>query len=180
MDSIRDWTESLWSSTDPSIHQVREVPTAPPVLAKEDRIPVRMPSARKKRSLIERDGYHCRFCGIPLIRREVRKAMHKVYTQALPWGARDLGQHAAFQCMWLQYDHITPHSRGGGNDLDNLAITCAPCNFGRSSWVLEELGLEHPLSHGPVRSSWDGLERFDNARQVTPRYRDERTEPYRP
>ena len=165
MDSIRDWTDSLWGSTDPAIHRVREIRGAPPVLAEADRIPVRMPNAEERRRLIGRDGYHCRFCGIPLIRLEVRNALRKVYGEALPWPTRGKGcdkyKHAAFQCMWLQYDHITPHSRGGGNGLDNLVVTCAPCNFGRSSWVLEELGLQHPLSHGPVRSSWDGLERFE-------------------
>ncbi len=168
MDSIRDWTDSLWGSTDPAIHRVREVRGAPPVLAEEDRIPVRMPNAEERRRLIGRDGYHCRFCGIPVIRLEVRNALRKVYGEALPWPTRGKGcdkyKHAAFQCMWLQYDHITPHSRGGGNGLDNLVVTCAPCNFGRLSWVLEELGLEHPLSHGPVQSSWDGLERFETGR----------------
>ena len=137
LDSIRDWTDSLWGSTDPLIHRVREVRGAPPVLAEEDRIPVRMPNAEERRRLIGRDGYHRRFCGIPLIRLEIRNAMRKVYAEALPWPTRGKGcdkhKHATFLCMWLQYDHITPHSRGGGNGLDNLAVTCAPCNFGRSS-----------------------------------------------
>ncbi len=157
---VRSWTEALWGKTDPLIHQVREVENPAPNLPKDRRVPVRMPNAAECRAMIDRDGYHCRYCGIPVIDAKIRKLLHEIYPETLPWGPRNVDQHAAFQCMWLQYDHITPHSRGGDNGLENMAITCAPCNFGRADYTLEELGLEHPLSHGPVQSDWDGLNRL--------------------
>jgi 5-methylcytosine-specific restriction endonuclease McrA len=62
--------------------------------------------------------------------------------------------------MWVQFDHLLPHCRGGDNSLDNMVITCAPCNFGRMQYTLDEVGLINPLTREPVRTSWDGLERF--------------------
>jgi 5-methylcytosine-specific restriction endonuclease McrA len=159
LDVIRDWTESLWGSKSPYV-RLRAIPDAPPSLAKDQRIKVRMPTTAEKRSLFERDGFHCRFCGIPVIRSEVRQRIRAAYPDALPWGTTNPTQHAAFQAMWLQYDHLLPHARGGGNDLNNIVITCAPCNFARMNSTLEEVGLLDPRTRDPVRSSWDGLERF--------------------
>lgn len=82
------------------------------------------------------------------------------YPQLRIWGRNNKDQHAAFQAMWAQYDHVLPYTRGGSNELDNLVVTCAPCNFGRMQYTLEEVGLLDPRSRAPVRSSWDGLERF--------------------
>lgn len=75
-------------------------------------------------------------------------------------GSRNIDQHAAFQAMWLQYDHLLPHARGGDNSLDNVVITCAPCNFGRMNWTLDEVGLIDPRTRQHVRSVWTGLEQF--------------------
>ena len=113
-----------------------------------------------KNALHERDGFHCRFCGIPLIRKEIRERIKKAYPEALPWGSKNIDQHAAFQAMWLQYDHLLPHARGGDNNLDNIVITCAPCNFGRMNWTLEEVGLIDPRTRQPARSVWTGLSEF--------------------
>ena len=57
-----------------------------------------------------------------------------------PWQAT-LCARAGFKCEYceldflteenwfrLQWDHITPRKRGGGNDLDNLACACSACN----------------------------------------------------
>ncbi len=159
MPEIREWTESLWGSNSPYV-KYREVPNSPPCLPKDQRIEVRMPSTAEKRDLHDRDGYHCRFCGIPVIRKEVRAALHKLYPDALRWGRKNTEQHAAFQAMWLQYDHVLPHARGGNNDIDNIVITCAPCNFARMDNLVEEVGLADPLVRKPVQSSWNGLERI--------------------
>jgi len=159
MPAIREWTESLWGSNSPYV-KYRVISDAPPTLLKEQRVKVRMPTSAEKRELHQRDGCHCRFCGIPVIRMEIRHRIREVYPDALPWGSNNPEQHAAFQAMWLQYDHLLPHARGGNNDLENIVITCAPCNFGRMNYTLEEIGLIDPRTREPVRSSWDGLERF--------------------
>ena len=86
--------------------------------------------------------------------------MHCHYSDTLPWGRTNASQHAAFQCFWLQFDHVLPHSRGGRTDLDNLVITCGPCNFGRVERALEEVGLIDPRTRSVEQTNWDGLERF--------------------
>ena len=161
MPSIREWVESIWGKGSPYI-KYRDVLNAPSVLPKEQRIEVRMPSAGEKEDLHKRDGYHCRFCGIPVIRKEIRQLINKAYPDVLKWGKRNIEQHAAFQAMWLQYDHILPHSRGGDNNLENIVITCAPCNFGRMDHLVEEVGIYDPRKYELTRSSWDGLERVLN------------------
>src|SRR2546429_117989 len=114
-----------------------------------------------RRRLIERDGYHCQFCGVPVIREEIRNRIRRSYPELKLWsGESNELQHAAFQAMWLQYDHVVPHSRGGKSDENNVVIACAPCNFGRMQYTLQEVGLVDPRGREPVRSAWDGLERF--------------------
>ncbi len=159
MPVIRDWTESLWGGNRPYVHY-RAVQDAPPSIPKEQRVKLRMPTLAEKHALHIRDGYHCRFCGIPVIRKEVRERIRMAYPEALSWGSRNIDQHAAFQAMWLQYDHLLPHARGGDNSLENIVITCAPCNFGRMNWTLDEVGLIDPRTREPVHSSWTGLEQF--------------------
>jgi hypothetical protein len=66
--------------------------------------------------------------------------------------------------MRLQFDHLLPDSRGGETTLENLVITCAPCNYGHHHFTLEEIGLIDPRT-APAHDrrgmdSWDGLERF--------------------
>ncbi|WP_455231435.1 HNH endonuclease [Geopseudomonas aromaticivorans] len=157
--AIWEWTDSIWGKNSQYV-QYRHIPTAPPTLPKEQRIKVRMPNSAEKLHIHARDGYHCRFCGIPVIRREVRQLIAAAYPDVLPWGSTNDSQHAAFQAMWAQYDHVLPHARGGNNDIENVVLTCSACNFGRMSYTLEEVGLLDPRQREPRRSSWDGLERF--------------------
>lgn len=154
---IAEWSESLWGKGGPWTQPMNTEVAA--FVPKEERHSERMPTTAEKRELIERDGRHCRFCGIPLVRSEVRTLLHKAYPEVVRWGARNSEQHAGLQAMWLQFDHLLPHARGGSNDLDNLIVTCAPCNNGRSNLTLEEVGLSDPRLRSPKRSTWDGLER---------------------
>jgi len=119
-----------------------------------------MPTLAEKRQLHVRDGFHCRVCGIPVIRQEVRQRLRDAYPSALQWEGRNVEQHAAFQAMWVQYDHVIPHARGGTNEADNMLITCAPCNYGRMNYTFAEVGLIDPRTRPPIQSMWDGLERF--------------------
>ncbi len=156
---IADWVESILGSKSSHV-QYRDVPDGQPHLSMEERVRLRMPGQAEKQGLHRRDGYNCRFCGIPVIRKEVRERMRKLYPGSLRWGKRNVERHSAFFAMWVQYDHVLPHARGGNNDLDNIVITCAPCNYGRMSYTLEEVGLADPRQREPVCSTWDGLERF--------------------
>lgn len=142
------------------IHRFREVVGLPPLIVLQGRAEKRMSSTSVRKQLQERDGFHCRFCGIPVIDKKIRTAIRDLYPIELRWGSTNSTQHAAFQCMWLHYDHVLPHCRGGDNSLDNLVITCAPCNFGKLEWTIEELGLLDPRERPPKPSSWDGLSRF--------------------
>lgn len=151
MPVIREWTESVWGKDSPYLY-LRGVDGMKPNPPKTERDKMRMPSAEEKASLHRRDGYICRFCSIPVIRSEVRKRVMAVYPLALPWGRKNSEQHAAFQAMWAQYDHLTPHALGGVSDLDNMVVTCAPCNFGRMSHTLAALGLRDPRKGIGVKS----------------------------
>lgn len=165
MPTIRAWMESLIGSRaanpdQPMYHRFREVADAPVYLTKTARIPKRMPTSAEKLIVIERHGKNCVFCGIPLIGDKVRNAFHRAYPDAMPWGRTNQSRHAAFQCMWLQFDHLVPHSRGGDNSLENVVVACAPCNFGRMQWTLQEVGLIDPRERLSAPTAWDGLERI--------------------
>jgi hypothetical protein len=153
---ISEWVESILGKRSPYVH-VRNVPCMERL---EVRASERMPTAAEKWQLHERDGYHCRFCGLPVIRAEVRRHMQKDYPDVLRWGRRNTELHSAFFAMWVQYDHLLPHSRGGTNELDNLLITCSACNYGRGGYTLGEVGLSNPFDRPVIKSKWDGLERF--------------------
>jgi len=163
--AIAAWTESIWGKIDAGIHRYHIVPGAPPNLAKHERPHPRMPDAATRCQVRERDGHFCRFCGIPTIDQPVRARIRKLYPEALRWGTRNPEQHAAFQCMWLQYDHVLPNSRGGDSSTTNVIVTCAPCNFGRGERILEEVGLIDPRSvpmerNWKLAGEWRGLEEF--------------------
>ncbi len=150
------WTNSIWGKNSPYV-VVNKQPNKKAI----KKTVSRMPTTAQKAELHKRDGFHCRFCGIPVIRADIRKIIHKIYPTAVQWGSTNASQHAAFQCMWAQYDHVIPHSHGGTNELDNLVITCAACNFGKMEYTLEELSLIDPRTIPPKESLWDGLERVN-------------------
>lgn len=157
MPEIRSWTKSIWANSE--VH-LRCSPSTTSSLPKDERVKVRMPTRAEKAQIHLRDGYNCRFCGMPVVRPETRSLIRTNYPDALIWGSKEIEQHAAFQAMWAQYDHVLPHARGGTNDLNNLVLTCAPCNFGRGGYTLEEVGVQDPREQPIIKSSWDGLERF--------------------
>jgi hypothetical protein len=126
-----------------------------------------MPTSTTRLQILARDGFHCRFCGIPVIPAEVRQLLTGLYPDAAPWGRRNADQHAALQCMWLQFDHLIPNERGGTSDLANVVVTCAPCNFGRMQFTIDEVGLENPMLR-PVSSTWRGFDRWDGLTRLLP------------
>jgi hypothetical protein len=158
MPDIYRWTKPMWANSD--VHLVRSGNERVSSVSKELRAAVRMPTKAEKDLIHQRDGYNCRFCGMPVIRPEVRKRVLFAYPGSMRWGPKEAEQHAAFQAMWAQYDHVLPHALGGTNDLSNIVLACAACNFGRGGYSLQDVGVVDPRTRPIVPSSWDGLERF--------------------
>ena len=159
---VREWVESLWGSKQKNPDQWRYYRwrAIPGLGAPKQKVKDRMPGKEDRLKIIARDCYNCRFCGIPVIPPDVRNALRDAYPEAKLWGSRNSDQHAAFQCLWLQFDHIVPHCWGGENTPDNVVITCAPCNYGRGNWLLEEVGLIDPRERPVHKNAWDGLTRI--------------------
>lgn len=156
--SVWDWTDSIWGAKSKYVNIVsinKNVPSIP----KELRNDIRMPTEKEKNEIHKRDGYYCRFCGLPVIRSEVRKYFVREYPNSVSWGKTNKTQHAGFQALWAQYDHIIPHARGGDNNIENMILTCAACNFGRMNYLLEEVDLVDPRDREIKKGDWDGLER---------------------
>ena len=161
-DVIRDYIESLWGSGTKYPEQkhylrLRPIDHAEPP---KQRTRERMPNRDLQREVIDRDGYRCRFCGLPVIPVEVRTAIHTAYPDAVPWGSKNADQHAAFQTLWLQFDHVRPHCLGGDSSISNLVITCGGCNYGKSYRHIDKHGLIDPMERPPIISSWRGLTQF--------------------
>jgi hypothetical protein len=154
---IRNWTEALWGQGGIYSNLV-QMHGLPETISEEFRDPLRMPNKSMESELIKRDGHFCRFCGIPVIRKEIRVFLNKLFPNELFWGKSNQNQHAAFQAMWMQYDHIVPHTRGGKTEISNLVISCAPCNYGRVNFNLEEIGLTLLERQQHIIKNWNGLE----------------------
>lgn len=160
--TIRDYIESMWGKRSiwpEQVHYLRHRTV--------DTLPKPTPDARgqkvssgTKRDVVQRDGFRCRYCGLYVIPDTVRKRLSLEYPVEVPWGSTNTSQHAAFQALWLQYDHVVPLSGGGANDPTNVVVTCAACNFMKWDYHLEELGLTDPRNRPPVTSCWDGLTRI--------------------
>lgn len=130
-------------------------------IPKEERDPSRFLGPGAQLALLRRDGFRCRYCGIPVIHADVRKVVQRFYPEAAPWDANDpRKRHMGFQALWLQFDQVVPHSHGGRSDEDNSVVCCALCNFGKDKYTLLQLGLSDPRHREPVEVAWDGLERL--------------------
>lgn len=156
--AIYGWLKPIWA--DSKKHLRVPLGELRPTVAKELRAPVRMPSKAEQEQIHQRDGHSCRFCGMPVVRKEVRDRIRASYPTALRWGRKESEQHAAFQAMWAQYDHLLPHALGGTNALSNVVLACAACNFGRGGYALNDVGVQDPTERPVEVHSWDGLERF--------------------
>jgi hypothetical protein len=156
--AIREWMGVLLKK--PRSYVSRLVPGVPPVVAPRGRERMHRPFVAMIQLLHSRDGYQCRFCGIPVIREAVLAKLRQLYPSEACWGPKGIDRHAALQAMRVQYDFIVPHSRGGKAVPDNLVVTCTPCAFARRHYTLDQVGLEDPRKRKSVRTSWDGLERI--------------------
>ena len=112
---------------------------------------------RLEPEVMERDGFRCRFCGVPVVLRRAQDRMNAlVGDDVFPMGRTNATRHGVRLCLTATMDHVEPHGRGGGSGLDNLVTACTACNYGKGSHILEVLGLEDPRDREPIVTGWDG------------------------
>lgn len=122
---------------------------------------LRRPTASEEAVIYERDGYRCRYCGCRIVLKSARSVLTKLFPDVVPWPTNtDKGKHAAFYALNGAVDHVVPHSKGGDNSPGNLVATCWPCNNGKESFLLDEMGISDPRDRPPVVDDWDGLARL--------------------
>lgn len=68
-------------------------------------------SPKRRRRIYERDGRHCKACGVEVL---FGGTTHSPFHRCPPPG---------------QIDHIVPVARGGQNDDANLRLLCLTCNM---------------------------------------------------
>lgn len=157
--ACREWADSLWGPGGPWTRP--RLPDEPPSMPG---VGPRQGSRSLEAAIVARDGCWCRFCGIGVVRREIRNAIRKEYPDALRWGSTNKDTHAGFAAMTACFDHVLPYRRGGATTLDNMVLCCWPCNNGRASLTLAEVDLLDPRDRatqpGLGWESWDGLTSF--------------------
>lgn len=155
-----NWLNDGWINVDRNV-VFRNPDSDSKVIPKSERDPDRSIASSIKKAVLERDGYRCRYCGLPVVHADIRKIAHQLYPAEVPWNSRvSKQQHSGFQVTWLQFDHVVPHSHGGRSSLENVVVSCALCNFGKDRFTLKQLNIEDPRMRGPVPSEFDGLERL--------------------
>lgn len=129
-------------------------------VARSDRDPDRRIHPTVRHAVLARDGYTCRYCGVGVVPVEVRNLVFSLYPLVRSVKDRPHRNHAAFDALWLQYDHVVPHCHGGPSSPENVVISCGLCNYGKDQYTLAQLDLEDPRMRDPVASAWDGLTRL--------------------
>lgn len=155
--SIYEYTRRIVGKLSADVHRQT---TLPKLLPKAERVKPRMPTRIVEVRVFERDGWHCRFCGIRVISRPSRNLLVKLFPNETHWVADEYARHTALYATAASLDHIVPNSRGGDNEIHNLVTACFCCQFGRGQYTLDEVEISDPRDREPIRSNWDGLTRL--------------------
>lgn len=154
---IWEFARQLMGPANQNILRFRKCETAPTYV---DNSVKRMPSKKDEAAIFERDGWRCRTCSVRVLSPKAVKKLRTLFPREARWGRTNIDQHPALLVLKASIDHVIPHSRGGSNDPSNLLTACYPCQFGRSSWTLEEVGISDPRLRTPTVDQWDGLTRL--------------------
>lgn len=98
---------------------------------------------KKLSKVLERDEWHCRYCGIELVK---VPSFGQPHSDPPPEGKG-----------WATMDHVIPVAAGGKHDLENLVASCHLCNAERSKTQDPLYGVPQDCLCGHERSSHDDL-----------------------
>lgn len=132
------------------------------------RDPARMPTKTIQLRTFERDRWHCRWCGSPVLALSAVRHMHAVVGAAFPHGGKNVNHHGLTLAAGASLDHVVPHALGGTNGEDNLVTACWPCQFARGDDSIDRLGIVNPLDYAPAVAlpGWDGCSWFTSKQRT--------------
>ena len=101
-------------------------------------------------TIFARDNFQCCYCGTSVLPKKVfNKANADLGDDALPLGKTN-ATLSGFNLMFVgTLDHVLPWSLGGRTDESNLVTCCWSCNYGKSNYTFEQIGLDDPLGRIP-------------------------------
>ncbi len=106
------------------------------------------PVAAMEREVYRRDAGRCRYCGIPVhLARDLRRVHSLVGDALFAMGPTNRTRAGGMIIARASADHVVPVTQGGRTMPDNLVIACWPCQFGKSSYTPEQLGMRSPVAH---------------------------------
>ena len=122
--------------------------------------PLRSPDKYRK-EVFQRDNYTCQYCGTKVIPKEVFASYSKLVGEDFFRATGTNGErHGIVLAFRANADHVVPWIHGGKTSTENLVTSCWPCNYGKSGYTLEEIGITDPREKKLTNSEWQGLTEY--------------------
>ncbi len=133
----------------------------------KDRDPQRSP-IKLQEFVFNRDGYKCRYCGNRLISQDfIRLFIKKLDSPIFQRGKSNVTTNGIIHITWPVADHVIPWNIGGRTNLKNLVSSCAPCNYGKDGYTIQQIGIQNPFTRNPKIDQWNGLSnKLEELRQL--------------
>lgn len=103
------------------------------------------PSLAMEREVYRRDDGRCRYCGISVqLREDLLRINALVGDDVFAMGRTNSTRSGSMIIARASADHVVPVTQGGRTTPENLVTACWPCQFGKSSYSPEQLGMKRP------------------------------------
>ena len=112
------------------------------------------------RRIGSRDGWRCRYCGLPVADRVFFRKLRSALPEEFPPSPAPIeGTAWTIERVFSpKPDHIVPVAAGGATTDDNLLTACGACNDqAKGDALLSQLGIAAPNVNEPVINPWSGL-----------------------
>ena len=91
------------------------------------------------------------------------KFYDKLHISEVKFTRRNIYEHYGYKCCYcgnkfettnLNLDHVTPKSKGGKTNWENIVTSCIPCNLKKSNHLPSEAGMK--ILTNPSKPKWRG------------------------